>query len=92
MKYLAETPKTPADRLRRAIAVILDDAFIYQGGGEYALTNLPDMDGLVDRLATRVEQIELERVQAFLDERVRRNDQLSAGALAAAFAKAHENT
>jgi len=59
--YIANKPKTPQDALRRAIAVVLDNELLYRRTGrhqEFFLLS-PDMDTLVDRIAKRVEQLQL---------------------------------
>lgn len=55
MKALAITPTAPAELLRRRLALVLDDALIYAGGGEYHLNGLT-MDDLVERLAKAAEE------------------------------------
>ena len=71
MKALAFIPKTPAEQLRRGLALVLDHYFISSPGGQSKL-NGTDWDGLVELLAqvaeARTETVEEARakVAAFL--------------------------
>ena len=55
MKALASKPQTPGDRLRRAIAIVLDDAFIASvpngGHPRFILNGYQSFDALVEVLA-----------------------------------------
>ena len=65
MRYLAEKPKNRAERLRRGLAVVLDDAIAFSqhtsiGKPLYQL-NRKTWDDLVDELAAVAERLEFER-------------------------------